>query len=305
MFPSALCIRISVSQNAVLKNKRRKIYLRAGFSGERPSPGNVAPYKIYRPATEHSAPETPGQCWFGESVSENIELCESQTILPSLLKYLPRNGRILESGCGLGRWVFYLKRKGFDISGIDLSQSAIDAAKAYDSAAPIQLDDVLHSEFPDASFDAVISLGVVEHFEQGPSQALAELHRLLKDGGLLFISVPINNLFRVTFVNPLKDLRRFCRARNGASVEFEEYRFTKNAFERYLAAANFEVLETVPDDFLPPKNLGLYADLRFFWSPTRKWELNPLGNIVNAVLRSISPWMACAGALWICRKRSS
>ena len=259
-------------------------------------------YKIYKAVETAQDTESRGQCWIGESIAENIELCEYQTIGPMLLKYLPKDGKILESGCGLGRWVFFLRQRGFDILGIDLAPQAVDAAKAYDSSAPIFFDDVLHSKYPNSHFDAAISLGVVEHFEEGPASALAELHRLLRDGGMLLISVPVQNLFRRLLTNPLKDLYRMLRMRRGVTFLFEEYRYTRKDFESCLKAAGFEIIEVVPDDFRPPKNLGLYADVRLFRSRHKKWELNALGSFVMLALNWISPWAGCSGAHWICRK---
>jgi SAM-dependent methyltransferase len=263
---------------------------------------SLRPYKIYEMSDGATTAETHGECWSGETVLENIELCQFQTILPGFLKHLPRHGRILESGCGLGRWVFYLRRKGFDVTGIDLARSAVEMAKAFDPSIPILLDDALHSQFPPGTFDAVISLGVVEHFEEGPQAAFTEIRRVLKDGGTLFISVPVQGLFRLFFTNRLKDLYRWYRKRKGIRFVFEEYRFNRNDFQKRLEAARFEVLDVVPDDFLPPKNLGLYADLTFLHHKNKKWELNAFGNALASVLRSISPWMQCAGAHWVCRK---
>jgi len=262
----------------------------------------MQPYRIYQAVRQSDTHETLGQSWAGESVEENIQLCEHQTILPLLLKYLPKDGRILESGCGLGRWVFYLQQRGFKLTGIDLARPAVAMAKAYDPAVPILLDDVIQSQFPDGSFDAAISLGVVEHFEEGPQRALAELRRVLKHNGLLLISVPVQNTLRRLFTNRLKDLYRWLRRRQGMSFTFEEYRFTQREFRSYLQAAGFEILEVAPDDFCPPKNMGLYADFRFLRSQHHKWELNALGNALNRVLRSISPWVACAGMHCVCRK---
>ena len=162
---------------------------------------------------------------------------------------------------------------------------------------------MLRSRFPDKSFDAVISLGVVEHFEEGPRAALLEVRRLLKNGGTLFISVPLQTVVRRWFAHPVKDLYRWYRARRGVRFEFEEYRFSRREFEAYLDAAGFDVLSVIPDDFLPPKNLGLYSDFRFLHSKHRKWELNAAGRTLASALRSISPWLGCAGAHWVCRKR--
>jgi len=264
----------------------------------------MPPYKFYGPVRDSEAPKTLGQWWRGESITESIELCEYETTYPVFFKYLPREGRILESGCGTGRWVFHLRQKGFNVTGIDLARDALEMAKAYDPSAPVLLDDVLHSRFADHSFDAAISLGVVEHFEEGPQRALAELRRILKDDGILLISVPINNPVRRLLFNRLRAMYAWYLMRKGTwkAVAFQEYRYTRKEFRNYLEGAGFEILEVAPQDFRPPKNMGLYTDFRSFQSRHKRWELNALGKLVFAVLRSVSPWVACSGVLWVCRK---
>ena len=262
------------------------------------------PYKQYHLARKSAEHETRGQSWSGDSVEDSIALCSAQTIEPVLVATLPRKGKILESGCGLGRWVFYLRRKGFDVTGIELSEPAIQTAFAYDPAVPILRDDVLGSSFADGTFDAAISLGVVEHFEEGPRQALAELRRLLKTDGILCISVPTQNLTRRLVTNRLKELRRRSLQRRGEQFVFEEYRYTQKEFSGHLNRAGFEIVSMVPDDFTPPRNMGLVVDFPFLRHASRKWELNAAGRILRAGVYCFSPWWACAGTFWICRKRS-
>lgn len=264
----------------------------------------MQPYKIYGPVKDSEAPGILGQWLSDESVADAIELCEYETVLPLFFKYLPRDGRILESGCGTGRWVFYLRQRGFNVTGIDLARDVLEIAKAYDPSAPVLLDDVLHSQFPDRSFDAAISLGVVEHFEEGPQGALAELRRILRDDGILLISVPVNNPVRRFLLNPLRESYDWFlgRRRMWRSVAFEEYRYTPKEFRSYLKGAGFQVLEAAPQDFRPPKNIGLYLAFGFFQHPHKKWELSAFGKLMRALFHSISPWAACSGVLWVCRK---
>lgn len=263
------------------------------------------PYKMYHPVEEVESLETHGQCWKGESIDEGIEICRYQLIEPIFRKYLPRPGRILEAGCGLGRWVFYLRRLGYDVVGIDLASDALRLAKEYDSGAPIQSDDILHTSYPDRTFDAVISLGVMEHFEEGPQGPLTEAWRILKDDGLLFVTVPVQNFSRRLFANPLKELKRALRKRKGARYAFEEYRYTRAQFESRLLQARFEILDVLPDDYRAPKNMGLYVDYPFLRHPGNKWELNGPGKLLAGLLNVISLRLASAGMLWVCRKKIS
>jgi SAM-dependent methyltransferase len=260
------------------------------------------PHIMYHPAREVTALATHGQSWQGETIEENIDLCKFQTIEPVLLHYLPHTGKVIESGCGLGRWVFYLRRTGFDIVGIDLAEDALDAAKAHDPTIPVFRDDVLRSSFPDGSFNAAISLGVVEHFEEGPQEALTELRRLLSSGGILCISVPTQNLLRLLVTNHLKTLYRWLRTLRGERFVFEEYRYSRSAFSALLREAGFTIVTMVPDDFCPPKNIGLYVDFPFFRHRHRKWHLNVAGNFLRMIMNAVSPWWTCAGTFWVCRK---
>ncbi|MDI6804953.1 MAG: class I SAM-dependent methyltransferase [Bacteroidota bacterium] len=198
---------------------------------------SITPYKIYHPAAQVDLIETHGQSWQNETLEENIRLCDYQTITQYFIKYLQKNGTILESGCGLGRWVFYLKRRGYNVTGIDLASTAVESAKKFDPSIPILKDDVLNSSFSSNYFDSVISLGVVEHFEEGPEAALREFSRLLKDDGLLFISVPTQNLLRISITNQLKELFWWYNKKKGVKYKFEEYRYTKKQFSNILRAS--------------------------------------------------------------------
>ena len=264
---------------------------------------SVALYKMYHPVAEVEAAETHGQCWHGETIDEGIDLCRYQLIEPLFREYLPKKGRILEAGCGPGRWVFYLRRLGYDVTGIDLAADAIAAAKKYDPTVPVVSADVLHTNFPDKHFDAVISLGVVEHFEEGPQRAFEEARRILKDGGFYFVTVPLQNLNRLLIANPLKELKRWHQKRKGVGYAFEEYRYTRREFRNLLHEAGFEIMREAPDDYRPSKNMGLYVDYPFLRHSSKKWELNPAGKIVGSIFRSLTPWAACAGVMCISRKK--
>jgi ubiquinone/menaquinone biosynthesis C-methylase UbiE len=111
------------------------------------------------------------------------------------LHYLPRlvdfNGyagcRLLEVGCGIGTDLLRFARGGARVTGVDLSQTAIDLALANFEQHQVAADDlrVANAEalpFPDATFDVVYGHGVIQYTADAP-RLIRECHRVLRPGG--------------------------------------------------------------------------------------------------------------------------
>lgn len=272
-------------------------------SGQFPDRAIGRIHKRFAPIDPSSSREALGQIGGSGDLEADIALCSLQTIEPLMMKYLPRGGKILEAGSGRGRWVFYLRRKGYNVVGLEIARAEIAAAKAFDSSVPITEGNVLHTGFPDASFDAMISLGVVEHFEEGPGGALDEARRILKTGAVFLVTVPTQNFVRVALFNRIKNLQNSFRRIKGTHMAFEEYRYSRRQFELLVRRSGFDIIERVPDDFLPPLSMGLYTESRFLQDSTRQWRLNSIGRIVASLLNLYSPRLHSSGTLWVCRSR--
>lgn len=129
--------------------------------------------------------------WSSHDLEKSIENCPKADIFPIIEKYINQDMKILESGCGSGKWVFYYTRKGYDITGLDWSEKTVRSIKKYDDNIKIVQGDARNSTFPDEEFDLILSLGTIEHSIEGPDKALADAYRLLKHDGLLIVTVPI------------------------------------------------------------------------------------------------------------------
>lgn len=117
---------------------------------------------------------------------------------------------VLDLGCAGGFMAEALDDRGAQVSGIDPAAGAIAAASAHATATGRQIDyQVGVGEalpFADASFDAVVCVDVLEHVADLP-RVLAEVHRILKPGGLfLFDTINRNALSRLAVITVAEDL---------------------------------------------------------------------------------------------------
>jgi SAM-dependent methyltransferase len=242
--------------------------------------------------------------WTTRTIELELEACDLETPAKDLfLAYIPKGGRVIDGGCGFAKWVIYLKRLGYDIVGIDNNEIAVAKLKDFDGSLQVEFGDILDIHYPDSSFDAYISMGVIEHFEDGPLPALKEAHRVLKPNGLIFVSVPTVNIMRKfirrplrSFVNVLPKSFRVLRSNWGKSkrialraaagtvvgilpesilrillrkkrryYHFLEYRYSISEVQNFLKQSGFEIIKTVPHDFYGAKGhaIGLMVDFPF------------------------------------------
>lgn len=98
---------------------------------------------------------------------------------------------ILDLGCGAGPHLWYLAREGFNVYGIDGSQTAIDKAKNRLDKDGLKCDllaaDFLNLPYKGESMDAVIDAASIQHNAMESIKIIIlEILRVLKEGGKYF-----------------------------------------------------------------------------------------------------------------------
>lgn len=112
----------------------------------------------------------------------------------ALEEMLSRDARILELGCGNGKTLLHLAAKNYNIFGIDSANAALRLTRR--NAREKKLDvnlarcDVISLPFRECIFDAAIANHVLDALlERERKITLAEISRVLRAGGLLFLRV--------------------------------------------------------------------------------------------------------------------
>lgn len=173
-------------------------------------------------------------------------------------KYVPRFGKVLEGGCGTGRYIFYLRRLGIDIEGIDFSDRVIEnlekVKNSIDPNAVFFKGDITRLPYQDNSLSGYISLGVLEHFIEGPQKPIQEAYRVLRPGGIAIITTP-NVSYMVMYRKAILELKKIIKKafflKTGIEPFFQ-HEYTPGKLKRYMQQQGFHVSRAEGCDLLYP-----------------------------------------------------
>jgi len=128
------------------------------------------------------------QC--AQNYLDQRDLFKNQKYLEDLIQRLNPNSKILDIGCGAGVPIDqFLIEKGFKITGVDISPEQIKLAKQNLSSGEFLVKDMSDINFPDNSFDAIISFYAIFHINRKEHQELFnKLFSILKPNGYLLVT---------------------------------------------------------------------------------------------------------------------
>ncbi|GAA2288505.1 hypothetical protein GCM10010145_68370 [Streptomyces ruber] len=120
-----------------------------------------------------------------------------------LIEAIRSGEKVLDIGCGTGRFTVPMAEKGAEVSGLDISRPMLDVASRKLAERGLTADlregDMARLPFPDASFDTVTSMLALMHVPLEDRQAVfGEVARVLRPGGRMLLGVK-NSVFEEMF----------------------------------------------------------------------------------------------------------
>jgi methionine biosynthesis protein MetW len=159
----------------------------------------------------------------------------------------------LDVGCGDGRSEgIWLNERAASYIGVDISTTGVETAQSLGLDARL-IEDATTLPFPDESFDVVVCFEVLEHLNW-PLEAARELHRVLRSGGSLVVTVPNVAYWqrRVELVrgiwNPYGDLKGIAEPWRDPHIRF----FSARALHDMLALAGLNDIRVGGHEGEPP-----------------------------------------------------
>jgi len=97
-------------------------------------------------------------------------------------------GRFLDVGTGPGTQAVELAKMGFDVTGSDISLTAIEKAKKLSDKVKFIVDDILKSKIPEKSFDYIFDRGFFHTLKGDDRKRYIEIvYNMLSENGILFL----------------------------------------------------------------------------------------------------------------------
>ena len=189
---------------------------------------------------------------------------------------LPAGARVLDLGGQFLHIALALRELGYVVDAVDVGPYTEEPrllARAGARLAVHQMRSLGQLDFPDATFDAVLVLEVLEHLAQNPRPLWAEVARVLKTSGRVMVTTP--NLYRVGGGGgaALQVLRLLTGRGSGPTVEevltlqtgahhWKEY--GRGELRRYFSLLGWHITRMDSFNYLPSRRAWLLALKRLF-----------------------------------------
>lgn len=206
----------------------------------------------------------------------------SHELHAELLRWLTpaQQPRVLELGCGPGKYVGLMANSGFQVVGVDPFE--FPTWEQLKGRPEVTLKSSVYGEdlpFQDASFDAVVCLSALLYFND-PQRGMEEMRRVLKPGGRLIVRT-VNRL-------------NYFTARTGKRLDpASRQLYSPGELAKLVSEHGFKVEHSFTHGFWPPAFTDFWWYLQCVWIPhwaqTLFSRLTPADRRVNCTVICTRP----------------
>lgn len=154
--------------------------------------------------------------------------------------------KILEIGAGTGADSIFMAKTGAESYALDYSEEALALIESNAGEEEVKINlvksDAASIPYPEGFFDAVFSLGLIEHFKD-PSPILKEQCRILKTGGIILVDVPQKY--------HIYTLEKQSKIKRGNWYAGWETQYSAGELEKLVKNHGFKILKTYAWGFYP------------------------------------------------------
>jgi len=198
-------------------------------------------------------------------------------------KFLPRHkdSKILDIGCGMGHFIYFLKKMGYtNYLGIDISPEQVAFVKKFITDKVLLIDASTFLNNLENEYDVIVMNDVLEHIPKSDIiNFLSLVRKALKDDGIVFIKT-------VNAANPFNFRGRY--------IDFtHEIAFTEHSLVQVLKIAGFRVIALFGDECPRPGlkgTLDRFAKKIFFLIMRKLFQLQEINppNILDKNIIAIA-----------------
>jgi ubiquinone/menaquinone biosynthesis C-methylase UbiE len=231
------------------------------------------------------------------------------------------NGRILDLGCGDGRYFRLIWPQATNVVGMDMNPGVAELGRQSGVYREVHVAPAHQVPEPDASFDRVFANCSLEHMDHLDA-VLAETHRCLKPGGSLLCSVVTDRFVQWSLLHNLIAQAGFDEVAADLRKDFFDYHHLANPLSVDGWTQSFNRAGLVPEEhvpILPKHNSGIFLLMDSLWHLKRVGG-GEMGDVIfpflstNAgfpeafrkvfagLLDMETDWQDCSGAVFLVRK---
>lgn len=167
----------------------------------------------------------------GRLLKEELQVRDYASSRRFLAKHFPKRGKLLEVGSGFGYLLDYFRQDGWEVTGVEPNEGLNRYARK--TLGLTVIPKILpEANLPEASFDAVLMMHVIEHVPD-PQATLGDIFKVLRPGGMLVMETPCYDSMMFKLLG---------RRERSVSCDGHIYFFTTKTLQQIAGKAGFRVV---------------------------------------------------------------